>query len=163
MYLTAKEQRELVIKESRNGRGIFTQKLFNPEDILFEVKGVLTTCYEDDDLDEETRSNMYPYDKVYYLSPKGRIGDLLNHACLPNAKIVKKNTKVLVVAIVPITKDQEVFIDYSTILATDDIWTMKCNCGSPHCRGTVKKFKTLPKEIRQKYCSLGMVPEYILD
>lgn len=59
-------------------------------------------------------------------------------------------------------KGRKVTFDYSTILAKDDIWEMKCNCGSKHCRKTIKKFSTLPKRLKEKYTPLGMVPKYIL-
>ncbi len=162
MKLTAKENKELIVKKSRNGKGIYTRRIFAPEEIVFEVTGTLTTCYEDDDIDDETRANMYPYDRVRYISPKGRLGDMLNRSCEPNAKVVKKNAKLFIAAIIPILKGVEVCIDYATILANDDVWTMKCNCGSSICRGTIKKFKTLPKALQQRYLAFGMVPRYIL-
>jgi len=158
MKLTAKEKKELAVRKSRNGRGIFARRKFAPDDVIFEVTGAFVTCNEDDDIDEETRANTYRFDADRYISPKGRLGDFLNHSCEPNAKVVKNDGRLFVVSIVDIPKGEEVAIDYSTILASDDSWEMKCNCGANTCRGTIKKFNSLPLKTRRKYRALGMVP-----
>lgn len=80
-----------------------------------------------------------------------------------NAKVVKINNKLLVCAIKNITKSKEVLMDYSTIIARDDSWKMKCNCGSRMCRRVIGKFKLLPKEVSEKYRKQNIVPEYILE
>ncbi len=162
MYLTKKEQKELVVKKSKNGKGIFAQKEFKPEQVIFQFAGKLISCDADDDTDDITRSNTIRYDENWFVSPVGRIGDFLNHSCEPNAKVVKKDNKLLILAVLPIKKGDEVLIDYSTIIASDDIWTMKCACGSDTCRGVVKQFQKLPKKIKEIYFKTGMVPGHIL-
>ena len=160
MNLTVKEKRELVVKKSPNGRGIFARREFAPDETIFEVTGTFITCNEDDDIDEEMRANTYRFDEDRYISPKGRMGDFLNHSCEPNAKVVKKDERLFIIIVAAIAKGAEVVIDYSTITASDDSWEMKCNCGTAACRGTVKKFNSLPPKIRKKYRALGMVPKY---
>jgi uncharacterized protein len=162
MRLTEREKKNLIIKKSRNGRGIFTRKAFVPEETIFQVVGKRIECNEEDDIDDETRNNTYRFDEDLYISPAGRIGDFLNHSCEPNAKVVKKNNRLFIVAVSLIPEGQEVTIDYSTIIASDDSWDMKCNCGTKSCRGLVKEFKSLPPATKKKYLSLGMVPAYIL-
>ena len=157
------EKKTLIVAKSRNGMGIVTMQNFQKGDVVFEVRGKLITCDEDDSVDEQTRSNTYRYSDDLYLSPAGNIGDFLNHSCNPNARVTKEGKKLFVRAIKTIPKNKEVLIDYSTITASDDSWTMKCNCGSAKCRGVIKKFRTLPKELRQKYISDGMVPQHILE
>jgi hypothetical protein len=151
----------LIVKKSRNGKGIFATKNFLPEKKIFQITGSLITCYADDDMDEQVRANAIPYDKTRYISPEGTLGNFINHSCEPNAKVVKEKKKLFVVSIKPIMKGEEVLIDYSTILAADDVWELQCNCGSTQCRGVVKKFKTLPKKLRASYVAQGMVPHYI--
>lgn len=151
------------VKKSRNGKGLFAVKDFDKQDTLLEIKGVLIFCYEEDDLDEKTRSNTIRFDGEMYLSPKGELGDFVNHSCEPNSKIFKNKGKLYLVAIKNIAKGEEITFDYSTIIASDDFWTMKCNCGSTTCRGTIGQFKKLPKKLRDKYLSLKMVPRYILN
>lgn len=160
MNFTAKEKRELAVKKSRNGRGISARRTFAPDETIFEVTGEFITCNEDDDIDEETRANTYRFDADRYISPKGRMGDFLNHSCEPNAKVVKKDERLFIVAICAIGKGEEVVIDYSTITASDDSWEMECNCGALSCRGIIKKFNSLPVKTRKKYRALGMVPKY---
>lgn len=163
MHLTPKENRDLVISKSRNGRGIFTRRNFAPQEVVFKITGTMMTCNEEDDMDEETRANTYRYDEQFYISPKERIGDFLNHSCDPNAKVVKRGKSLFIEAIKSIPKGKEVFIDYSTIIASDDSWKMNCNCGSKRCRMIIGMFKSLPKEIREKYISFDIVPSYILE
>lgn len=155
--------KDFAVKKSKNGFGIFAKKDFLEKYTLFEIKGRIISCDVEDDLDEETRSNTFRFDEDKYLSPKGEIADFLNHSCEPNSGVVKKNKKLFLVAISDIKKGDELVMDYSTIIASDDVWKMKCNCGSNHCRKIIKKFNTIPKKTREEYISQGIVPKYILD
>lgn len=161
MFLSAKERRDVLVKKSRNGLGIFAKKDFKRSQIIFEVTGTLVTCNEDEPMDEVARANTYRFNKNWFISPAGRLGDMLNHSCEPNAKVVKQKGKLFIMSLLPITKGQEIFIDYSTILAADDSWSMHCNCGANTCRSVIKHFYKLPKKLQQTYLSLGMVPSYI--
>lgn len=152
----------LSVLRAKNGLGVFAKKNFKRGVRVFEVKGVFISGDEDEDIDEETRANAYRYDEERYVSPQGRIGDFLNHSCEPNAAVRKIGRTLFIVGMVPIKKSDEVLIDYSTILASDDSWEMKCRCGSRGCRGTVKQFGKLPKKLQQSYILRGMVPPYIL-
>lgn len=153
----------LSVKKSKNGRGVFAKRDFKSGEVVLELKGELITCYEDDDLDNRTRSNTIRYSNEMFLSPKGELGELVNHSCNPNSKIVKKSKKLFLVAIKPILKNEEVLFDYSTIIASDDIWTMRCNCGSKNCRKVVKSFNKLPKKLQSTYIKEKIVPKYILN
>lgn len=153
----------LSINKSKNGRGVFTKKDFKAGELVVELKGKLITCYVDDDIDDETRSNTIRYSDEKFLSPKGELGEMINHSCNPNSKLVKKGKKLFVIAIEPILKNKEVLFDYSTIIARDDIWTMKCNCGSKNCRKVIKRFNLLPKKIQSDYIKYKIVPSYILN
>ena len=154
--------KNLLVKKSCIGRGIFAQKNFRKGSILFQVTGTFTYCYEDGDLDEKTRANTYRFDEERYLNPAGTIGDFLNHSCEPNARVVKTGNKLWVKALAPVLKGSEVTIDYSTIIANDDTWTLRCECGNGKCRKLIGKFKNLPKKLRDRYLLKGMVPEYVV-
>jgi SET domain-containing protein len=160
--LTRREAHDFAIRKARNGRGIFAKRDFASGEVLFRVIGKLITCDEDDKVDDETRSNTYRYDEDLFLNPAGRLGDFLNHSCDPNAKIVKEGRKLLLVAARFIRKGEEVAMDYSTILAADDMWEMRCRCGARACRKTIRRFVDLPKKLRTAYRASGMVPRYIL-
>jgi SET domain-containing protein len=159
--LSAKEAKTLAVKKCRTGRGIFATKSFLPNSIIFEVTGILVTCNEDEEMDEEERSNAIRFSKKWFISPKGRLADMLNHSCEPTAKVVKKAGKLYIVALTKIQKGTEVTVDYSTILGADDSWVMRCNCNAPLCRKVIQKFTKLPKKLRELYLSKHMVPSYV--
>ena len=151
------------IKKSKNGKGVFAKKDFLEGETLFEIKGKLITCEEDENIDEETRSNTIRFNRDYFLSPKENFANFTNHSCNPNSKIYKRNNKLFIVAIKDINKNEEIVFDYSTVLASDDIWEMKCKCGEKICRKVVKKFKSLPTKIKKEYIISKIVPAYILN
>lgn len=163
MYMTLREKNDFAIKKTRHGKGIVARKHFRQDKILFQFSGKLITCEEDDAIDAKTRSNTIRFDADMYLSPAGRIGDFLNHSCSPNAKVVKKDGKLLIVAIAPIPKSEEITIDYSTVIAADDVWKMECGCESLHCRSLIGRFKDLPKKLQKEYIASAIVPKYIVD
>ena len=157
------QNKNLVVKKSRNGKGLFSKINFKKNEKILKVVGKLITCDVADNIDEETRANTYRYNKDLYLSPKGKLGNFINHSCNPNTKVAKEGKDLFIVAIKNIVKGKEIFFDYSTITASDDIWEMKCNCGSIKCRHIIGQFKSLPKKLRNLYTSLEIVPIYILN
>ncbi len=151
-----------IVKSSKQGLGIFTKKLFRPDETIFEVTGRFISGDADADVDPETQANAFRFDEDVYIDPGEKIGKYLNHSCNPNAYVTKVRKKLFVKAASPIVADKEVVIDYSTILASDDIWTLRCTCGSRKCRKSIKRFDTLPKKLQASYRERGIVPEYIL-
>lgn len=156
-------EKHLEVKKARNGKGIFVKKNYKAGSTLFKIKGTFLTCFEDEEMEEEIRNNTFRFDEKHYLSPEGEIANFANHSCVPNAKVVKKNNALYLVAITDIQKREEVVFDYSTILARDDVWTMRCNCGTAECRKEVRRFKTLPVALRKRYIVEGIVPEFITE
>lgn len=152
----------VAVQKSRNGQGIFATKDFTAGEVVFEVKGTLISCDEDEEIDEKTRDNAFRFDSEMYVSPAGELGDFLNHSCNPNSAVVKKGNALCVVAVKDIDADEEVTIDYATIIASDDSWHMDCNCGAEQCRGRIAQFASLPADVKDTYLSLGMVPDYIM-
>ena len=159
--LIAQESKTLAVKKSRNGHGIFTKKDCKANTTLFEVTGTLVTGDEDDKMTEEDRANTYRLNQGWYISPKGRLGDMLNHSCSPNAKVVKREGRLYIESFLPIPKGTELLIDYSTIIASDDSWNMRCNCGTRVCRKVIKQFTKLPKTLQRRYSDQKIVPSYI--
>ncbi len=149
----------LVVKETKNGNGVFTEKDFKANEIILKMKGKIISLEEETTLNEHSKANTCRFSKTTYLSPEG-LGDFINHSCNPNA-YCKSNNGLYILAIDDISKGHEILIDYSTIMADDDEWTMKCNCGSINCRKIIKKFITLEKDLQNKYIKMGIVPDYI--
>jgi uncharacterized protein len=82
----------------------------------------------------------------------------VNHSCEPNSGI--KGDRRLT-ALRSIQRDEEICFDYSTTME-EASFTMACRCGSAVCRGVVRDFSTLPKELRRKYVSQGIAMSFIL-
>ena len=101
-------------------------------------------------------------DRDRYLGPSGRIDDLINHSCAPNAGLRFAESGLFLVAVRPIAPGEEITWDYSTTVA-DARWTMACLCGSVECRGTVGAFASLSPERQHWYRERDLVAPYLRD
>lgn len=155
--------KNIEIKKSINGKGIFATKDFKRDELVFEVKGKIIQCDLDTILPDKVRDNTFRFDEDNYLSPEGNVGDFLNHSCRPNSKVTKFNNKLYVRTIINVNKGEEILIDYSTIIAKDDVWSMKCKCGEEGCRKLITNIEKLPKDIFKKYVRLRIIPKFILN
>ena len=99
-------------------------------------------------------------DRDRYMGPSGRIDDLINHSCTPNAGLRFTRDGVVLVALRAIAPGEEIAWDYSTTLADRD-WSMQCACGSPECRGVIRAFALLPAEVQDRYRAMGIVAPYL--
>jgi uncharacterized protein len=92
-----------------------------------------------------------------WLTPKSKdYGYYLNHSCEPNCYIL--NGKI--VATARIIKDEEVTIDYSTVVHSMK-WDMACRCSSKNCRKIIVPFVQLPKKLKKKYHQFTSFPELL--
>ena len=66
---------------------------------------------EDDDLDSKIRDNTFRFHEDYFLSPRGELGDFLNHSCKPNAYVLKKKNKLFIYSLNDISLGDEILID----------------------------------------------------
>jgi SET domain-containing protein len=148
-----------------HGTGIFTTRDIAFQECVLEVEGQKMTSeeIESDGIFSKRSGNAYRFNKDHYISPEGEAADFLNHSCSPNAYISKMNDALYVNAADFIPAGSEVLIDYSTIMASDDLWQMDCACGSVNCRGSVRKFMDLPQNTQEGYKQKGWVPSYILE
>ena len=96
-----------------------------------------------------------------WLGPSGRIDDLINHSCSPNAGLRFEDDGIFLVAIRAIAAGEEVAWDYSTTVA-DDGWSMACLCGSAECRGVVRGFATLGEARQQWYRDQRLVAPHLI-
>jgi len=155
------ETPNLSVHRTRNGLGIFTKRKFKGGEIVSQIRGTMISVPASKKLDRRTDSNTYRFNRDYYLSPKGKLGEYFNHSCNPNAGVMKRDGKLFIKAIKEIGAEKEILIDYSTILADDEGWKMKCNCGAKGCRGIIRKFSELPTSVKNKHLKLKMAPPYI--
>ncbi len=153
---------ELEVGKSDNGRGLFAKKFFGRNQKVFEIRGKLIHHSVLMEKKKKIRNNTFRFSEEYYLSPEGNLGDFVNHSCSSNSKVKKIRSKLYIFSIKPVRKGEEILIDYSTILARDDFWVMKCKCGNKKCRHKIEKFSKLPKKVYKKYIDSKMIPDYII-
>jgi len=151
----------LIVKETENDKGIFSNKKFKAGDIILEFQGKFFTFASLPTPYNEVEDHYVQIGEDLYMGPSGREDDFFNHSCDPNDGLKIKDEKVFLIAVKDIKKGEEITWDYSTTMDEDE-FEMICNCGSKNCRKIIRDFKHLPKQLRQKYIKLGIVPEYNL-
>jgi hypothetical protein len=148
-------EKGLIVDKTNNGKGILATKNFL-KGRVYSAKHVYKTGGKFAD-------NTFRFGPESYLSPTGYIGDFLNHSCKPNVGLRKRNNKLFLISLRNIKSGEEIFLDYSTIIGDDDIWKMKCKCGSKDCRGVIKNFGSLAENLQEAYIKQNIVPKYILN
>ena len=156
----------LAVGRVRNGRGIVAMKPFRKGAIVCEVNGAIVsaeTVWDYWDIDERLGANCFRFDADRYIDPNGKLAQYANHSCAPNTGIVMRGRRMFLKAIAPIAAGEEVIHDYSTLLGADDVWKMRCNCGTPECRRWVKNIASLPAATLRRYRRLGIIPAFMFD
>jgi hypothetical protein len=156
----------ITVEKVRIGLGLIATRGFRTNQLIAEIEGCVVTADEVWGYwktDPRLGANCIRYDADHFLNPDGHIGAYANHCCQPNTGLVKRGRRLVIKAISPIAAGDELTHDYSTFIAADDVWTMRCNCGVEHCRGTVRNINKLPKATLAHYHRLGIVPNFILD
>jgi hypothetical protein len=96
----------------------------------------------------------------HYMGPSGRIDDLVNHSCAPNAGLRFTDDGVFLVAVRAIEADEEISWDYSTTLAQSN-WHMICQCRAPECRRVIGNFETLDPDTQEWFRAKNLVAPYL--
>jgi hypothetical protein len=151
------------VRRTRNGEGLFTTRPYRVDQRIIRIAGKLVAAPIVTRRGGAFADNCFRFGPETYLDPGDEAGAYLNHSCEPNACVRKSNNRLFLAAIEPIRLNHEIVIDYSTILGDDDIWTMRCNCGSRRCRKVIRRFGSLPAPLKDRYAEKGAVPGYILE
>jgi hypothetical protein len=155
---------KIVIKDSKlSGKGLFAGIPFRKNQTVMRIKGEVFSLRKFFAVTQTVRDNTIRFGESEYISPAGELGLYLNHSCDPNCKLVKKSGNLYLVAIKNIPKGKELAFDYTTTIAQDDYWVMKCNCLSKKCRMKIKRYNLLPKKTLQEFLTKRLIPSYILD
>jgi len=152
---------DLIVKETKNGKGIFINKEFKKDDKIFEFTGQFFSFDQLPTPYNEVEDHYVQIGEDLYMGPSGKEDDFLNHSCEPNSGLKINGKEVFLVAIRDIKKEEEITWDYSTTMDEGE-FEMDCNCGSENCRKIIGDFKHLPEKLKQEYIQLGIVPEYNL-
>jgi uncharacterized protein len=151
------------VRRSRNGDGLFARRAYRAHQRIIRIVGKAVSARVVTRSGGTFADNCFRFGPETYLDPGSKAGAYLNHSCEPNACVQKSNNRLFLVALTGIRRTEEIVIDYSTILGDDDIWTMRCRCGSRTCRKTIRRFGSLPVRLKERYVEAGAVPRYILD
>jgi SET domain-containing protein len=158
--------RTLVVQPVRNGLGLVALRPLAAGDVILRVCGRIVspaTVWGYWKRDPRRGANCYRFDADHYLDPEGSIGAYCNHSCRPNSRLVRGPRALWLHALRPIRQGEEVTHDYSTQTGTDDVWTMRCNCGERRCRGVVAHVGRLPAAVLRDYQRREAIPRFILD
>jgi SET domain-containing protein len=146
---------KLAVKNGTHGRGVFTEEPIRASSLIIRFTGPFLRY-------AETSAATYALQigPDLYIGASGGFDDYINHSCDPNAGLRIAGTAADLYAIRDIAAGEEIFFDYSTTLDEDD-FTMRCLCGAPGCRGTIRDGKYLPEDVWLKYVCLGIIPDYV--
>jgi hypothetical protein len=135
-----------VAPTGRTGRGLFANVSFASGQTILVIKGRRRTSTYDGHYRVGPR--WIGIDDNKWIEPTpGSHASFINHSCDANAVITADRA---LVAVAPIDKGQEIWIDYSTTEA-DPHWKMTCKCGTRLCRGTIQAVHSLPPAMYERY------------
>ncbi len=147
------------LKETRHGKGVFAARDLHKGDLILETTGVV--------LGHQTEHSMQIGWETH-LEPDPPIR-LINHSCAPNAG-VKTNRLGFpdIVALTNIEQGEEIRFDYAmTEFQHYDRenpgleFSLRCQCGSPNCRGKLGYYSELPDELKERY--RGYLSDYLVQ
>lgn len=135
------------VRESQiHGKGIFAKG-----EIVAVKGGYILNRQKWEELEKELGSAEIQLSENLFIAPvrkEQREGSMLytNHSCDPNIAI---QGQIIFVAMRNIAYGEELTHDWAT---TDDLdYEIKCNCGTPNCRGTITGKDWMKKELQEKY------------
>jgi hypothetical protein len=147
----------VIVKDSRFGKGIFTTAHLPAKTVLLKITGIPLTFEQTLKLGrDECYSLQVGIDK--YIIPDAPF-HLSNHSCDPNCGITRS---MEFVTLRDIAEGEELFWDYSTSML-ERHWEMKCKCGTPDCRHTIRDFDLLPSSLQDKYLRMKIVLPFIME
>ena len=157
----ALSERRVTVGAVRNGNGLIALRPYRRNEKIIKLTGRVVHFQLLWERRGTFADNCIRFGPETYLDPGDAYGRYLNHCCEPNAAIRKELNQLFLVAASPIRRGDEVVIDYSTTIGDDDVWTMRCNCGSASCRKRIRRFGTLPAALRTEYLRRGLVPGFV--
>lgn len=148
------------VGENHLGKAVFAAQGFAAGDTIVEFTGRRFRADKIPSLMRGQSDRFVQVTPEHYMGPSGRIDDLINHSCAPNAGLRFTAEGVFLVAIRDIAASEEIGWDYSTTLRESN-WHMICQCRSPECRRVIGNFATLSEERQEWFRSHNMVAPYL--
>ena len=151
------------VRRNSHGQGLFLDEFVRKGQPVLRQRGQLVHGLDDftGDIDDLTQIG-----KNLWISSSYEEDDFLNHSCDPNVYQVMDETGATDYALRDIAPGEEITFDYSLAMTPESIVMFPklrffCKCKSKICRGIVGDVTEIPKERREYYQSLGIVPDYI--
>lgn len=151
------------VAASRIGSGLFARRSFAAMEPIIRITGRIVHYEVLWKRGGTFLDNCIRFGPETYLDPGDGAGRFVNHSCRPNAAIHKSRNRLFLIAARRVRRGEELVFDYSTTIGDDDVWTMRCACGEPDCRGRIERFGSLPRDVQRRYRESGLVPKFILD
>ena len=148
------------VGENHLGKAVFAATGFVEGDVLLEFTGQRLRA---DQVPSRMRGRGDRFVQVtpdHYMGPSGRLDDLVNHSCAPNAGLRFGDDGVFLVAICAIAPGEEISWDYSTTLRESN-WHMLCQCKAPSCRRVISNFDSLDAERQEWFRARNLVAPYL--
>ena len=156
MHVVSRPRRPVSVGTCAHGLGVFAQRHFSAGETILGLSGRPLT-FDEAHTDANSSFNMLQVAPQLYLELDPP-GIFINHSCAPNAGIAHD---LLLVSLGEIAPGDEICFDYSTTMKEVHGATMRCTCGSAHCRHLIADFDCLPIERQQFYLRHGVVQSFI--
>jgi len=148
------------VGDTHLGKAVFAAEGFAEGDTIIRFTGRRLRADKVPSLMRGQADRFVQVTPEHYMGPSGRIDDLINHSCAPNAGLRFTDDGVFLVAIRAIASDEEISWDYSTTLAQSN-WHMICQCRSADCRRVIGNFASLPEERQEWFRARNLVAPYL--
>lgn len=148
------------VGENHLGKAVYAAVPFAEGDPLLEFTGRRFRAEQVPSLMRGRSDRFVQVTPEHYMGPSGRIDDLVNHSCAPNAGLRFTGDGVLLVAVRDIAAGEEIAWDYSTTLRESN-WHMICQCRAPECRRVIGNFASLDPDRQEWFRARNLVAPYL--
>jgi hypothetical protein len=148
------------VEETHLGKAVFAATAFAEGDTLLEFTGRRFRVDQIPSLMRGSEDRFVQVTPDHYMGPSGRLDDLVNHSCMPNAGLRFTEEGVFLVAVRAIQPGEEVSWDYSTTLKESN-WHMICQCRTPECRRVIGNFDSLDADRQEFFRARNLVAPYL--
>lgn len=148
------------VEDNHLGKGVYAARRFLEGDELMEFTGRRFSASEVPTLMRGPADRFVQVTPDHFMGPSGRIDDLVNHSCEPNAGLRFTEDGVFLVAIRTIPPGEEITWDYSTTLAESN-WHMICQCRAENCRRVIGNFDSIEPDRQEWFRARNLVAPYL--
>lgn len=153
-------QHRFRVGENHLGRAVYAASDFAAGETLIEFTGRRFRADKVPSVMQGSSDRFVQVTPDHYMGPSGRIDDLINHSCDPNAGLRFTDTGVFLIAVRDIAAGEEISWDYSTTLMESN-WHMICQCRSENCRRVIGNFDSLPPDRQEWFRARNLVAPYL--